>query len=117
MQPDTSARFHFSVMEGFINRLLMIEPTLIDLYELACKVEDALRVKPDKIKKRKADEEVNDRQVTKRTEGFFFEPVSKKRTTALGGRHACSCDDCGTSTSSKNDEIGSSSEACSIYKR
>ncbi|GKB00473.1 hypothetical protein Tco_0828466 [Tanacetum coccineum] len=36
------------------------EPMLMELYELVCKAEDNLRVKLDKIKKRKADEEVND---------------------------------------------------------
>lgn len=54
------------------------EPTLTRLYELVCKVKDALRVKTDGVKKRKA-EEMNDERVTRKTKGFFFEPVNRKR--------------------------------------
>ncbi|GKB39292.1 hypothetical protein Tco_0884234 [Tanacetum coccineum] len=46
------------------------EQTLMELYELVFK----LRM----TKKCKADEEENDKQVTGKTEGFFFEPITKK---------------------------------------
>nr|GEW25507.1 hypothetical protein [Tanacetum cinerariifolium] len=36
------------------------EPTLMRLYELVCKAKDDLGVKPNKTKKRKANEEAND---------------------------------------------------------
>ncbi|GJV62529.1 hypothetical protein Tco_1473357, partial [Tanacetum coccineum] len=51
----------------------------MELYELVCKAEDDLRVKPDKIKKCKADEKVNDERVTGRTEGFLFEPSFRRK--------------------------------------
>ncbi|PWA64589.1 PC-Esterase [Artemisia annua] len=54
------------------------EPTLIRIYELVCKAEDDLSVKSDGVRKQKV-EEVNDEQVTGRTEGFFFEPLTRKR--------------------------------------
>ncbi|GKE38253.1 hypothetical protein Tco_1461658 [Tanacetum coccineum] len=56
------------------------EPMLMELYELVCKAEDNLRVKLDKTKKRKADDQVNDEQVTARPDEFFFKPVTKKIT-------------------------------------
>ncbi|GJZ67279.1 hypothetical protein Tco_0630519 [Tanacetum coccineum] len=54
MSSGTSARFHFSIMEGFINRLRKIgnlvktceEPMLMKLYEVVCKGEDDLRISP-----------------------------------------------------------------------
>ncbi|GJS53901.1 hypothetical protein Tco_0627263 [Tanacetum coccineum] len=45
----------------------------MELYELVCKAE------PDKIKKCKADEKVNDERVTGRTEGFLFEPSFRRK--------------------------------------
>ncbi|GJU18005.1 hypothetical protein Tco_1145971 [Tanacetum coccineum] len=64
---------------------------------------DDLRVKPpDKINKRKANDELNDEQVTERTEGFFFEPEECM---------PCSCDDCNSTSSSKEDEPEASSKA------
>ncbi|GJV98859.1 hypothetical protein Tco_1554111 [Tanacetum coccineum] len=82
MCPGTSVRFHFSVMDGFINP------------------KDDLGVKPNKTNKRKANEDANDEQVIGRTDGFIFKPVTKKRTTF----HS-------TTPSSKKDETGSSLEA------
>ncbi|GKB03064.1 hypothetical protein Tco_0831153, partial [Tanacetum coccineum] len=59
------------------------EPMLMELYELVCKAEDNLRVKLDKIKKRKADEEENDEQVTRRPEEFFFKQIMSKISLLL----------------------------------
>nr|GEU56110.1 hypothetical protein [Tanacetum cinerariifolium] len=86
MRPGTSARFHFSIMEVFINCLRKIgNPTcedlmLIELYEVVCKAEDDHRANPlDKTNKLKSNEEENDEKITIRTEGFFVKPVTKKR--------------------------------------
>nr|GEW10513.1 hypothetical protein [Tanacetum cinerariifolium] len=48
------------------------ESTLMKLYEVVCKVEDDLRVNPDKTNKRKANDKENDEHVTGRTKLFFF---------------------------------------------
>ncbi|GJT86649.1 hypothetical protein Tco_1068366 [Tanacetum coccineum] len=110
----TSARFHYSIMEGLINCLWNIgnpiseafkvlcimqsitdeyspyifkfietceDPMLTELYEVMCKAEDDLRINPlDKTNKYKVIDEENDEQVTGRTEGLFYEPLTKKRT-------------------------------------
>ncbi|GKC54089.1 hypothetical protein Tco_1076834, partial [Tanacetum coccineum] len=79
------------------------EPTLMELYDVVCKVGDDLRVKPpDKINKRKANDELNYEHVTGRTKGFFFEPEECM---------PCSCDDCNSTSSSKEDEPEASSKA------
>ncbi|GKC38184.1 hypothetical protein Tco_1050568 [Tanacetum coccineum] len=55
--------------------------TLMELYDVMCKAEYDLPINShDKTNKRKADDKESDNQVTKRTEGFFNEPVAKKRT-------------------------------------
>ncbi|GJS41234.1 hypothetical protein Tco_0566277 [Tanacetum coccineum] len=64
-----SARSHFTMMEGLINRLRKIKSV------------DDLRVKSLLSKKCLVDE-VNDDLVTKRTHGFFFDPLTKKRMAA-----------------------------------
>ncbi|GJU17530.1 hypothetical protein Tco_1145496 [Tanacetum coccineum] len=58
------------------------EPTLMELYEVMCKVGDDLRINPPDItNKRTTDDKENDEKVTGRTEGFFYEPVTKNSTT------------------------------------
>ncbi|GJU85853.1 hypothetical protein Tco_1293399 [Tanacetum coccineum] len=58
------------------------EPTLVEIYEVMCKAGDYLRINPhDKTNNHKANDKENDEQVTRRTNGFFYEPVTKKRTT------------------------------------
>ncbi|GKB18937.1 hypothetical protein Tco_0852860 [Tanacetum coccineum] len=127
MRPGTSLGFTF--------------PSWRDLSIVSGRLDD-LSVKPDKTNKRKADNEENEEQVTGRIEGFFFEPVTKKRTTFP---KCCYCqkpwrkiekcfeymrdlksprkkesfrrkarlvaDDCGTTSSSKEDEAESSTHA------
>ncbi|GKB56993.1 hypothetical protein Tco_0913179 [Tanacetum coccineum] len=120
------------------------EPTLIELYEVMCKVEDDLRINPPDItNKRTTDDKENDEKVIGRTEGFFYELVTKKNTAlpkcdyCQNIRHKigkcfeyirdlkiakrerelpeegipCSCDDCGSTSSSKEDEAKASSKA------
>ncbi|GKC69957.1 hypothetical protein Tco_1115840 [Tanacetum coccineum] len=54
----------------------------MEIYKVMCKVKDDVRINPpDKTNKCKADDKENDEQVTGRTEGFFYEPITKKRMT------------------------------------
>nr|GEW67520.1 hypothetical protein [Tanacetum cinerariifolium] len=53
----------------------------MELYEVVCKAEDDLKINPpDKTYKCKANDKENDEHVTRRTEAFFYELVTKKRT-------------------------------------
>ncbi|GJV68632.1 hypothetical protein Tco_1484141 [Tanacetum coccineum] len=109
-----------------------------------CKAEDGLRINPpNKINKPTDNDEGNEEHVTRRTRGFFFEPVTKKRTSFpkcyyfQKPRHnigkcfeymhdlkiaksekelrekgtSCNCDDCGSTSDSKEDEPEASSKA------
>nr|GEX52328.1 hypothetical protein [Tanacetum cinerariifolium] len=71
-----SDRFYSSIMERFYNHL----PRIGNLVSKAS--EDDLRINPpDKTYKRKANDKENDEHVTRRTETFFYELVTKKRMT------------------------------------
>ncbi|GJT25454.1 retrovirus-related pol polyprotein from transposon TNT 1-94 [Tanacetum coccineum] len=76
---------------------------------LISKAKDALMANPrDKTNKHKADDKENDEQVTRRTEGLFCEPITKKRMV-FPKCMPCSCDNCGSTSSSKEDEPEASS--------
>nr|GEU59327.1 hypothetical protein [Tanacetum cinerariifolium] len=101
-------------------------------YKFINKIDEALRmpdrliyqgdkiIARDKTNKPKDEDKENDEQVTGRTKGFFYEPITKKkkkvRNVAKREREfqekgtPCSCDDCGT-ISSNNDEHVASSKA------
>nr|GEU50079.1 CCR4-Not complex, subunit 3/ 5 [Tanacetum cinerariifolium] len=65
-----------------------IEPTLMGLYEVMSKAGDDLQIiARDKKNKRKTEDMENDENVTGRTGGFFYEPVTNKRTTFLKCYH------------------------------
>ncbi|GKB16583.1 hypothetical protein Tco_0850506 [Tanacetum coccineum] len=101
--PEEYSLYVFRVME--IGR----EPTLVELYEVICKAEEDLRIiAHDKTKKHRAEDKENDEHVTRRTEGFFYELVTKKRKEE---DMPYSCNDYGTTSSSKNDETEASSKA------
>ncbi|GKD23505.1 hypothetical protein Tco_1225208 [Tanacetum coccineum] len=85
------------------------EPTLMELYEVVCKAEDDLQINPsNKTNKRKANDKENDEQVTRKTDGFFYEPGTKKRTILRKEKEEegtpCSSDDCGSTSSCKENE-------------
>ncbi|GJR89440.1 hypothetical protein Tco_0213451 [Tanacetum coccineum] len=92
----TSFKCHFSITK--------IEPTLIELDEVMCKAEDDLQIiARDKTNKRGAEDKENGEHVTGRNERFFYERIMKiERERWEEGMP--SCDDCSTTSSSKNDE-------------
>ncbi|GKD54421.1 hypothetical protein Tco_1287808 [Tanacetum coccineum] len=55
----------FLIVSGRLVIIHVKEATLVELYELPCKSEDDLRVKPDKIRKHKANKD-NDKHLTRR---------------------------------------------------
>ncbi|GKB65503.1 hypothetical protein Tco_0921689 [Tanacetum coccineum] len=61
MHSETSIRLHFLSWKDFT---IIFEglPMLMNLYEVVCKAEDDLRVKPDKTNKHKANDEENDKR-------------------------------------------------------